>query len=119
MADTDRDPRCTCPLPYRAIEPVVHEESCPVVASAAIVDDLRAEATVWELDDRTYGLGFRSPMVMRLRKAADEIERLRMALDRLASPEAFVVSRMATDEEHARMRFAADALAQQDKPEGR
>lgn len=26
-----RDPRCNCPLPYRAIVPETHEESCPVV----------------------------------------------------------------------------------------
>lgn len=27
----DRDPRCECPLPYRAMKPEVHHESCPVV----------------------------------------------------------------------------------------
>lgn len=31
MSDIKRNPRCTCPLPYRAIVPEVHEESCPVV----------------------------------------------------------------------------------------
>lgn len=40
----------------------------------------------------------------------NEIERLRSSLERLASPEAFLTSRMATPEETARMKFAEAAL---------
>ena len=49
-----------------------------------------------------------------LRDARAENERLRAALERLASPEAFVVTRMTTEEEQARMRFAEAALQETD-----
>jgi len=45
-----------------------------------------------------------------LRDDADEIERLTAALERLSSPLAFTNSRVATNEETARMRFAEAAL---------
>ncbi len=46
-----------------------------------------------------------------------KIAKLEAALKRLASPEAFNVSRMATPEETARMKYAEEALAAVDKGE--
>jgi hypothetical protein len=41
---------------------------------------------------------------------AQTVENLRAGLERLASPEAFTVSRPATEEEHERMKFAQKVL---------
>lgn len=40
---------------------------------------------------------------------------LRSALERLASPACFIVARVCTDEETARLKFAADALVKEAK----
>lgn len=44
------------------------------------------------------------------RSAVKERDRLRGALERLASPEAFLLAKVATEEETARMKFAATSL---------
>lgn len=52
-----------------------------------------------------------------LRQVSDEIQQYRSALERLASPAAMTpISRMATDEEIARMNFAESALIAPDAP---
>lgn len=71
-----------------------------------IVERLRSFAqgcrgSMWQSRDETIRL---------MDSGADEIERLRRALRRLASPEAFVVSRRCTEEETARMKYAQAIL---------
>jgi hypothetical protein len=46
-----------------------------------LINWLREEANDWEPTGDTYAAGFRSPTAARLREAADEIERLRIALN--------------------------------------
>ena len=55
---------------------------------------------------RTY----RPPDLVDYNKAMARIEELEAALRRLASPEAFLMPRTATEEERARMKYAEEAL---------